>query len=275
MKTLKKSVLLSLALMLALSFALLSGCGKDDAETAKPAAGDEAGYTLNTPGKLIIGSDCDYPPFIQLSASGDPEGFEYDLAVAIAEEMGLEVEYLSPQAFDTLIAQVVAGGKMDVALSSFTITPERLEQIDFSDPYFLDGVNQAISAPKANGIKSRDDLKGKKVGAQSGTTGQSWAQENLPDSEVVAFTNITDAFNAMMAGKVDACVNDLPAAEKLISESFQDITVVESIPTAEEYGIVVSKDNPELTAALNDAIAAVKESGTYDEIYKKWFEDAQ
>lgn len=277
MSTLKKTMNLALAIVLALSIALLAGCGSDEPTGASSDAGtaSDSGYTLLNDGKLSIGSDCDYPPFIALDAAGNPEGFEYDLMVAVAEEMGLEVEYIAPQAFDTLIAQVVAGGKMDIAVSSFTITPERAEQIDFTNPYFLDGVDQAISSLKDSGIAGRDDLAGKKVAVQSGTTGQDWAEENLPGAEIVPYTNITDAFNAMMAGKVDACVNDLPAAEKLISESFQDISVVESVPMAEEYGIVVSKENPALTEALNDALAKVKDSGKYDEIYKKWFEDAE
>jgi polar amino acid transport system substrate-binding protein len=265
----RRILLVGLALMLALSM-LVVGCGSDGAADDNETT--EAADTFSTlkPGVLVIGSDCDYPPFIELDADGNPAGFEYDMMLAIAEELGVEIEYLAPQNFDTLIPQIVGGGKMDIAVSSFTITPERMEEVDFSSPYFVDGVNQAITVPVDSDVASRDDFAGKKVGVQAGTTGGDWAEENLIGAEIVPFTNITDAFNAMMAGKVDGCVNDLPAAEGLIQKSFDGIKVLESAPTAEEYGIVVAKDNPKLTAALNDAIAKLIASGKMDEITAKW-----
>lgn len=282
MNTVSKWTQLALVALLVAMLAALVGCGGTEPAPSEPAApaapGAEApaeggaDYATLEEGKLLVGSDCDYPPYIQLTPAGDPEGFEYDLMVAIGDKMGLDIEYIAPQAFDTLIAQVVAGGKMDVAVSSFTITPERAEQIDFSDSYFEEGVDQAISAPSDSDIAGKDDLAGKRVGVQSGTTGHDWAEENLAGAEIVPFTNMTDAFAAMAAGNVDAAVNDLPTAERLIQDSFQGMKVVESIATAEQYGIVVSKDNPGLTAAINDALAEVKANGEYDTIYKKWFE---
>ena len=264
----KRLLLIALAAVLLVSVFVLAGCG-----TKEEAPADNGGYTLLKAGVLTVGSDCDYPPFIALDADGNPEGFEYDMMLAIGEEMGLKIEYLSPQNFDTIIPQIQGGGKMDVGVSSFTITPERQELIDFTIPYFLDGVNQAITVPVDSDITSRDDFEGKKVGVQAGTTGADWAEENLEGITIVPFTNITDAFNAMMAGKVDACVNDLPAAEGLISKSFSDIKVLEAAPTAEEYGIAVSKDNPKLTEALNDAIRKLESSGKLAEITAKWIEN--
>ena len=268
----KKSILI-IAVALVLLFGLgLVGCGSDDATvTTDDPAGADA-FTTIKPGVLLVGSDCDYPPFIELDAAGNPQGFEYDMMLAIGQELGLTIEYLSPQNFDTLIPQIVGGGKMDVAVSSFTITPERQQEVDFTIPYFVDGVNQAITVPADSAITSREGFAGKRVGAQSGTTGFMWAEENLPDAEIVGFTNITDAFNAMMAGKVDGCVNDLPAAEGLITKSFSGIKVLESVPTAEEYGIVVSKSNPGLTAALNKAIQTLIDNGTMDKIKADWID---
>jgi ABC-type amino acid transport substrate-binding protein len=137
---------------------------------------DVSTIKLVTPGTLTIGSDCDYPPFI--SMDGDtPAGFEYDLMQAIGAKLGLEVVYLSPQAFDSILASVAAGTKMDIGVSSFTINDERKDLVDFCTPYF--DSNQAVVALKSKGYTSVDDLKGKKVGAQSGTTGAAWIQENL------------------------------------------------------------------------------------------------
>lgn len=266
----KRFLLIGLAVVLMLS-AFVVGCGGDDDAVDNGSANESAdGFSTITSGVLTIGSDCDYPPFIELDADGNPAGLEYDMMLAIGEELGLEIKYLPPQNFDGLIAQIEAGGKMDVGVSSFTITPERSEIVDFSVPYFVDGVNQAITVPADSDITSREDFDGKKVGVQAGTTGGDWAEENLTGAEIVPFTNITDAFNAMMAGKVDGCVNDLPAAEGLIEKSFSDIKVLESAPTAEEYGIAVSKSNPELTAAINKAIKKLIDSGKMDEITAKW-----
>lgn len=268
-----KVVCTVLALALLLSFA---GCGSKAEEVAEPAAGtsEEAApsYVLVEEGKLTIGSDLDYPPFESLDADGKPQGFDVDLMVEVCKEIGLELNYLGPQAFDSLFTQVAAGTKMDIAVSAITINAERAKIVDFSDPYYLSGVDQAIAVLKTSDIKTKDDLAGKRVAVQMGSTPDLWATENLPDSEIVRLTNNTDAFSALMAGKADAVINDEPVSRKFIEESFQDAMIVDVIPTAEEYGIAVSKDNPELLKAINEALAKIKADGRYDEIHAKWIE---
>lgn len=271
--------LLALSFVLVLGFAL-AGCAQPAEEPVATPPAEEpaevaAEYKLAVPGKLTIGSDLDYPPFEILNADGEPEGFDVDLAKAVCEELGLELNYLPPQAFDSLPTQVAAGTKMDVAISALTITPPRKEVVDFSDPYFAEGVNQAIAVKKGSDIKGKDDLAGKKVAVQSGSTPQFWAEENLLDSEIVPLTNNTDAFSAMMAGQADAVVNDEPTSRDFIEKSFKDAVIVEVVPTAEEYGIMVSKDNPELTKAINEALAKIKADGRLDAMYKQWIEDAE
>lgn len=266
----KKLVGLALAATMLLS---LVGCGGTEKEADTTAvAATEPEYTLVEPGKLTIGSDLDYPPFEMLNADGKPEGFDVELMAAVCEELGLELNYLGPQAFDSLLPQVAAGTKLDIAVSALTITPERAKVVDFTEPYFLSGVDQAIAVLKTSDIKTKDDLAGKRVAVQSGSTPDTWATENLPNSEIIRLNNNTDAFAALMAGKADAVINDEPVSKKFISESFPDAMIVEVIPTAEEYGIGVSKDNAGLTKAINEAIAKLKADGTYDAIYKKWIE---
>jgi ABC-type amino acid transport substrate-binding protein len=135
-----------------------------------------ADLNLITPGVLTVGSDCDYPPFIAMEGE-QPVGFEYELMQAVGSKMGLEVGYLSPQNFNSIIASVAAATKMDIGVSSFTINDERLELVDFCTPYF--DSNQAVVALKSKGFTSADDLKGKKIASQSGTTGSDWVRENL------------------------------------------------------------------------------------------------
>ncbi len=282
-------VVSSLGLSLA-ALAALAGCGSSTEEAAtektgdaapagsEPAAEDAAASTgadaegsdlgLVVEGKLTIGSDCDYPPFIYLDGS-EPRGFEYDLMLAVCEKMGLELNFLAPQKFDTLIAAVATGGKMDLAVSSINITDERKETVDFCDPYF--DSNLSLSVLKTSSYKSSADLEGKQVGVQSGTTGEAWAKENIADATVVPFDDQSSAFVALQAGKVDAVCIDLPVAADMIKTSYSDCALIEEIATGEQYGFAVSKDNPALRDAVNEALKAVNEDGTYAAIYDQYF----
>lgn len=259
---------LGVVALLALSIALV-GCGGGDSgggETTEPAAS-----TVKTieEGKLLAGSDTSFPPFESMAGS-TAEGFDVDLVAAIAKEMGLESEFMT-EGFDTLIPTLKAGSKFDIIASGMTITDERKQEIDFSDPY-IDS-NQSIAMKEGSTYTDPASLKGKKVGAQAGTTGLAWAEENLKPAgaSIVEFKTATDALNALQAGNVDAVVNDLPVTAYLIKDATKGLAIVKEIPTGEQYGFGVSKDNPELLKAINDALAKLKSSGEYDTIYEKWF----
>lgn len=269
---LKGRKLLSLVLALSLVAAFAVGCGSPE-PTVEPVEEEPAGYdfTTLTEGVLVVGSDLDYPPFESLD--GDtPEGFDVDLVNAIADELGLEVEW-KKEIFDTLIPTLKAGGKFDMIASAMTIKAEREEEIDFSDPYF--DSNQSITMKDGSTYAAPEDLKGKKVGVQAGTTGDQWAQENLKPAgaEVVTFKGTTDAVSALQADNVVAIVIDLPVAAEYAMDESRGLEVVAQVPTGEQYGFGVSKDNPGLKAAIDDAIAKLMDDGTYDEIYTKWFGD--
>lgn len=266
MSLLKKCVALTAALALGASLSLV-GCGSST-ETTDETTDATDQVKLVTAGKLTIGSDCDYPPFISLDGE-TPVGFEVDLMSAVAEELGLELNYLSPQKFDTLIASVASGTSMDVAVSSFTINDERKETVDFSDSYY--DSNQSVVVMKDSGYTQVSDLEGKAVGAQAGTTGLDWAEENVADITMSPFDDATTAFAALQAGKVEAVFLDLPVAIELVKTTYTDAEVIAEIPTGEQYGIAVSKDNPELTKQINAALTTLRENGMYDELYNKYF----
>lgn len=256
---------------------LLVGCGGSDPSTAEDVqtddvadAADVAGADdlgLVIPGKLTVGSDCDYPPFIWMEGE-QPAGFEYDLLKAVCEQMGLELNYLAPQKFDTLVPSIVAGGKMDVAVSSVTVTDERLEEIDFTDPYC--DSNQSLTVLSDSGYASRDDLEGKNIAVQSGTTGEAWAKENIAGATVTPFDDQSSAFAALVAGKVDAVCQDLPISQYMVSHSYPECTIIEEIPTGEQYAMAVSKDNVALREAIDEALAALADDGTIDSIYERY-----
>lgn len=259
---------------------MLAGCGADDtqpsggqsstAASQSPAGGTKGADDLGLveAGKLTVGSDCDYPPFISMDGE-HPQGFEYELLLAVAQKMGLELSFLAPQKFDTLVPSIVSGGKMDLAVSSITITDERKEQVDFCDAYF--DSNLSLSVVDGSGIQSSDDLAGATVGAQSGTTGESWVKENLEAATLIPFDDQSSAFVALQAGKVEAICIDLPVAVDMIANAYPDCVILEEIPTGEQYAFAVSKENAALREAVNKALQEVRDDGTYDELYDAYF----
>ena len=269
---LKKWSLLAVVGALVAALALF-GCSSGDDGAKKDEGGSapatESGYALINDGKLTVAASLDFPPFENLN--GDkPEGFEVELMQALAEEMGIECEYLPSTKFDTIVPLIQTGRKADVGVSGITINDERLEQVDFTDP--ICDVNQGITVLKESGITEVNQLEGKKVGAQTGTTGYEWAAENIKDVEMVGFDEMTAVYAALQSGQIDAIAVDLPVTNYYVKTAYTDCEVIAEIPTGEQYGIAVSKDNPELTKALNEAIKAVRDSGKYDEIAAKWLQ---
>jgi polar amino acid transport system substrate-binding protein len=240
-----------------------STTGTTPTSTTAPAAD----LKLVAPGVLTIGSDTAFPPFESMSGS-TAEGFDVDLGAAIAKELGLTSVFKSYK-FDTLIPTLVAGGKFDIIMSGMTINADRQKEIDFADPY-IDS-NQSIAVKNSSTAKSAADLTGKKIGVQSGTTGQQWAKENIKGATLVPFDDVLSAFSALQAGKVEAVVNDLPVSAAIVKDATRGLKIIQEIPTGEQYGIAVSKSNPDLLKAINDALAKVKASGEYATIYTKWF----
>lgn len=267
----RKWLALMLAFALVLSVSALTGCAAEEepAEepTEQPAEEPAAEFTTIEEGKLLAGSDTEFPPF-EFIEGDEVKGFDVDLLTAIGEKLGLEVVFMT-EIFDTLIPTLKAGGKFDVIASGMTIKPDRQLEIDFSDPYY--DSNQSLVMPKGSTYNGPEDLTGKKIGVQSGTTGEAWAKENIQDATLVPFNSATDAFAALQAGNVDAVVNDLPVSAELLKEDDRGMEIVAQIPTGEQYGFGVSKDNPGLLAAINKALAELKADGTYNEIYQKWF----
>ena len=251
----------------------LGACGSSTSGTTSSSTSESAAsYSLVESGKILVASDLANPPLDSTNEkTGEPEGFEVDLMVAIAGKMGLESQYLSAMKFDAIIPMIKQGGKADVGVSNFTITDERKQEIDFSDPY-MDS-NQGV-VTKADSAKADEDSlnsTGVKVAVQSGTTGEAWVQENLTEATCVPLDDPIVALTGVQSGLYDAAVADLPVMSYLCTNSYTDCKVAIEIPTGEQYGIVISKDNPGLTAAINEALSALKDDGTIDDLEKKWF----
>lgn len=246
----------------------LAGCSSGPSGAA--TAGDGS-YALVESGKLTLLSDYGYPALASL-VDGEPEGFEIDLVGAVCEKLGLEPNWLPMQKFDTIIPSIEQGGRADMASASITITDERAEQVDFSDPYMDSNQAVVVHADAAADVTVESlDVEGNQVAVQSGTTGESWARENLPHTTVVPLDDAIGCLTGLQTGLYDAAVADLPAMTHLVQVSYTDLAVGIEVPTGEQYGWAVSKDNPGLTSAVNDALAALRDDGTFDELMTRWF----
>lgn len=268
-----------LVLVVGLAAAMVAaGCGSDDSTSDTSSASTEtettggdsggtidlSGVTLLSDGTLTVGSDIPFPPFEQ----GDPpdyDGFDIDLINAVADKMGLETS-IQDKPFDLLLSG--GGGQIDLAIAATTITPERAQVVDFSDPYF--DAEQGLLVAAGSDIQTVDDLAGKIVGAQQGTTGKTYAEDNTDASEVRPFPQINDAYNALKTGQVDAVLNDLPSVQDA-ADNLGGLEVADNFQTDEQYGIYSQKGSP-IIAPVNEALQQVKDDGTLAELYQKWFE---
>jgi polar amino acid transport system substrate-binding protein len=220
-----------------------------------------------------IGTNAEYPPLESVDEAGKIVGFDPELMAAIAEKAGFKFELVNTRWDGIFVA--LQSGEFDAVISSATITDERREMVDFSDPYLSAGQMIAVRVADKDTIKSPADLDGKKVGVQLGTTGDIWATENTK-AEVVRYDEITLAFQALANKDVDAVLNDGPTSGAIVlANPEMNLTLVGEPFTEELYGIAVNKGKPELLQAINKGLAAVKADGTYDKLHAKWFGAAQ
>lgn len=283
MHLMRKRMWMLVALLLVATLALAAcGGGKQQEEAPAPAAQEEAAPTTEEAaptaeeaapaeeGAVVkVGTNAEYQPFEFVDADNNIVGFDIDLMNALAEEAGLNIEYVNTKWDGIFVA--LAGGEFDAVISAVTITDERKQVVDFTDPYFNAG--QAIAVRSDNDtIKGVDDLvEGVTVGVQLGTTGDIYVTDNL-NVDVKRFDEAPLAIQALANGDIDAVVTDAPTlADYIKANSELGLKMVGEPFTDELYGIAVNKDEPDLLAALNEALATIKENGTYDAIYTDWF----
>jgi ABC-type amino acid transport substrate-binding protein len=249
-------------LLLALASVAVIGCGGGDSTTGGGGGTSSEGGGGGEP--LTIGSDIPYPPFEQ-GKPGNYTGFDIELIEAIAEKMGRKPE-VQDTSFETIFRDV-AQGKFDAVISAATITEEREQAVDFSNPYYLS--EQAVLVKEGSDVKSLEDLDGKTVGVQQGTTGQELAKEEL-GGEIRPYPEGPDAVTALKNGTVEGVIIDAPVAQNAVEKS-GGVEIAEKVPTEETYGIAVAQGETELLDEINKALEEVEKEGTYKKIYKKWF----
>ena len=284
-----KKKIVSVMLCAAMATTVLAGCGssntastdaaaeettedveaeaaKEEAEDAEAAEGatDAAEVTTVEPGVLTMGTNATFPPY-EYKDGDDVVGIDAEIAQAMADKLGLQLEIVDMD-FDSLVASVQSG-KIDMSLAGMTVTEERKQNVDFTDSYAT-GV-QVIIVKEDSDIASADDLEGKLIGVQQGTTGHLYCSDDFGEDNVIPYANGATAVQALLQGKVDCVVIDQEPAKAFV-EANEGLKILDTAYTTEDYAAAVSKDNPALTAALNSALQELKDDGTIQGILDKY-----
>lgn len=274
MKKFKKVLAATVAASMLISMAGCGGTSSDTAEattesTASADGGSEevpADLTSNE-GILIWATNAEFPPY-EYHEGDAVVGIDAEIADYIGEQLGLEVQ-CEDMAFDSIIPAVVSG-KADLGIAGMTVDPDRLENVNFSDPYVNAG--QVIIVAEGSDIASADDLAGKTIGVQLGTTGDQYVTENITDATVERYNKGFEAVQAVQQGKVDAVVIDGEPAKQFVA-SAEGTMILDEPLTEEEYAIAVSKDNEALLEEVNRILAEMQENGKMAEITNKYLGD--
>ena len=272
--TVKKNALKGVAaVFMVCALVGLMACSSSKQENAQQGttSSSDSSYTLVTKDHLTVVAELGFQPFEYFEGnSTTPVGFDVDLITEIAKRLNLEVTYLPNQKFDTLVPTIKQGGKADVAIAGITITDERSQEVDFTTSYLDSNQSLVVKSGSTETEQTLNDAS-KKVVVQTGTSGEDWAKENLPNATIVSVDDVAAAMAGVQTGLYNAMVIDLPVASNLISTSYSDLTIAKEIPTGEQYGIAVSKDNPQLTEAINKVLADMEKDGTMATLKSKWF----
>jgi len=247
----KKYVLFLISLVTVLIF--VTGCGSE-----KKAEG---------PKTLKVGTEVTFPPFeFREQGSREITGFDMDLIRAVGKKLGMRIEILDMD-FEALIP-AVKRGNLNLVIAGVSITPDRQKIVDMSEPYYTSGLCLVVN--KGNtAVQKPEDLKGRAVAVQAGTTGEEKAKR-LAGAKVLGFKTNEEAFQALREKKVEAIIIDKPVARYYLKKHHPDAVISGDTFEKESYGIVMRRHG-ELTPKINKALAELKESGEYDKIYEKWF----
>lgn len=216
-------------------------------------------------GELVMATNAEFPPYeYHDDTTHEIKGIDVEICQAIADELGMKL-VIEDMAFDAVITSVYTG-KADIGAAGLTITEDRLKNINFSTPYAT--AAQVIIVKEDSDIASPDDLVGKKVGVQLGTTGDIYA-EDIEDVSLERYNKGYEAVQALIQGKIDAVIIDNEPAKVYVGQN-EGLKIVDEAFTYEEYAIAIAKENEQLLNDVNAAIAKLKENGKLDEIINKY-----
>lgn len=238
-----------------------------EAASAETASGD---FTTVTDGVLTMSTNAAFPPYEMTTDTGDFEGIDVEIAGAIADKLGLELQ-IDDMDFDAALL-AVQQGKSDMVMAGVTVTDERKAVMNFTDSY-ANGI-QSVIVPEDSDIASIDDMQGKLIGTQAGTTGYIYCSDTpenggFGEDNVIAYDNGITAVQALMNGQVDCVVIDNAPAQEFVKAN-PGLKILDTEYANEDYAIGVNKDNTALLDAINGALAELKADGTVDAIISKY-----
>lgn len=243
-----------------------------DAEAEADAEADVAGAETAAlaDGVLTVGTNAEFPPFEYVDDNGEPDGFDIALIKAIGEKLGVEVEVENME-FASLVSSI--GSKIDVAIAGMTVTEERQQSVDFSDAYYE--AVQYVILPEGSEIATAQDLEGKTIGVQLGTTGDFIATDDIADTTVQQYNKGVDAVNDLINGRVDCVIIDKNPALVFASKFEGQLVALDGAQFdfgTEEYAIALPKGDADLAEKINAALAEIKADGTFDELVQTYIE---
>lgn len=254
----KKIIALLVTAVLALS---LVACGSASGEKQTSSAGSAANESKET---LVMATNAAFPPY-EYYENGEIVGIDAEIAAAIADKLGMDLE-IQDMDFSSIIT-AVQSGKADIGLAGMTVDPDRQKNVNFTDTYAT-GV-QVIIVPEDSSIAGPDDLEGKKIGVQEGTTGHQYCADKFGDQNVIAYTSGANAVQALKAGKVDCVVIDNEPAKEFVKQN-KGLKIVKTAYVEEDYAGIVAKDNDQLLEKVNKAMQELKDDGTIQSIIDKY-----
>ena len=265
--TMKKLSIAMLSMVLAGSM-LLTACGGGNTQATEDTGSDtqQSETAENTEGGVLrMGTNATFPPYEYVDENNEVAGIDADIAAAIADKLGMELE-ITDMAFDSLIP-ALQSDTIDIVLAGMTVDPERAEQVNFTDSYAT-GV-QVIIVPEGSDIASPDDLEGKNIGVQTGTTGDLQCTDAYGQEFVKQFDNGPLAVAALLNGQVDCVVIDNEPAKNYVAAN-EGLKILDTAFANEDYAAALAKEDTELYEQVNTAIQELKEDGTIASIIEKY-----
>lgn len=263
----KKLSIAMLSMVLAGSM-LLTACGGGNTQATEDTGSDtqQSETAENTEGGVLrMGTNATFPPYEYVDENNEVAGIDADIAAAIADKLGMELE-ITDMAFDSLIP-ALQSDTIDIVLAGMTVDPERAESVNFTDSYAT-GV-QVIIVPEGSDIASPDDLEGKNIGVQTGTTGDLQCTDAYGQEFVKQFDNGPLAVAALLNGQVDCVVIDNEPAKNYVAAN-EGLKILDTAYANEDYAAALAKEDTELYEQVNTAIQELKEDGTIASIIEKY-----
>lgn len=217
---------------------------------------------------LAVGANIGNVPWEFQNSDGEFVGFEIDLAKEVADRMGKSIEIVNIP-FNGLFA-AVQSGRINIAISSITITEKRLRSVSFAQPYYDSA--QSLTVLARNSASSLDDMNGKTIGVDTGSTGDMWTtanQERYGFADIRRFEGLAPAMLDMQTGRLDGYISDIPALEYFIKGKGH-YKIIERIETGESYSMMFARNDP-LSDEVNEVIGQLKREGFVAELHEKWF----